>query len=243
MRNTLVIIGLLMLSQTISCTGGAHNIDVNAEAPQPTQDPVHMVGGPKNHLDSFNPEQSAEDRLALQTILSHVVKNGDVEVTGYRFNKVESLTVQLVAGKKYDFTVSFTNDEGLIRYFQITVWVKLWENFAQVTKFSELDGFRTEETPIYGGQTPKQLDLENNADDIRVYETAINTLEKAHGLSSSGLKVKAVNNVSTQIVAGVIYTFDITFASELTADERTFTVRVVLVPWQNVCEVISVEEK
>lgn len=69
-------------------------------------------------LDRFNPESNPEDRLALETVLSHVnLVDSSVSGTGYKFNKVEKLTVQLVAGKKYDFVVSFTNGTGDIRYF------------------------------------------------------------------------------------------------------------------------------
>lgn len=77
-----------------------------------------MVGGPKDMLDRFNPEINPEDRLALDTVLNHVNQvNSDLAATGYRYNKVEKLSVQLVAGKKYDFVVSFTNDNGEIRFF------------------------------------------------------------------------------------------------------------------------------
>lgn len=128
----------------------------------------------------------------------------------------------------------------------MTVWVKLWENFAQITSFKEVPAFeQVDQGTVYGGQNPRDggLDLVNNANDIRVYQTALNSIEGAHLLTASGFHATGVSNVFTQIVAGTIYTFDVTFANDVLRVERTFTVKVILIPWQNVCEVISVEEK
>lgn len=115
------------------------------------------------------------------------------ELEGYEFNKIESLTVQIVAGKRFDFGVSYKETAtGELRYFTASIWVKPWENFAQVTKVTEVAQNDLPEAPVFvGGPKTREFDLENNASDVKVYERAVEEIEKTQQLVSNGFKVVA----------------------------------------------------
>jgi len=55
--------------------------------------------------------------MALETLQAHIEKQG--QVLEHSFTRVERLTVQVVAGKKYTFVVSYTHnsDESRVRLF------------------------------------------------------------------------------------------------------------------------------
>jgi hypothetical protein len=99
------------------------------------------------------------------------------------------------------------------------------------------------DAPVFvGGPKTRDFDLENNANDVRVFERAVEEIERSQQLVSNGFKVVAYSQVETQIVAGTIYIFDLTFGNDETDFTRTFRFKIILVPWENRCEVINVQE-
>jgi len=67
-------------------------------------------------------------------------------------------------------------------------------------------------------------------------------LESLAFLSSNGYEVIEISNVSTQVVAGTIYNFDLTFRNELSDHTRVFRVKAIIVPWEGVAEVLEANE-
>jgi len=200
-----------------------------------------FVGGNKEYV--FDIENNANDKKVYDLTIKHLEALAMLSSSGFEFVEVSNVSTQLVAGTIYNFDITFRHPEtDVVRQFRIKAIVIPWENVANIIDAQEVPAVQKPAAGHYGGHTPYTFNTENPMDKL-ILEAVENGLKGMMGERVTSHKFKEVRNGKSQLVAGVIYSFDIVFADADGNDEIVYEAVVYVVPWENKLEIQSLTFK